>query len=449
MTSITTPPAPDARVIRKVALASTVGSIIEWYDFALFGVAAGVVFNKLFFPADDPLVGTMLAFAVNAVAFFIRPVGGVIFGHFGDRIGRRKVLAITLVIMGASTTLIGLLPTYEQIGVAAPVLLILVRCLQGLGAGAEFSGAVIMVAEYAPEKKRGLYTSLPNTGVAVGLLLATGLFTLVLQLPEAALLSWGWRIPFLISAVGVGIGLYIRLRLDETPEFAALQEKEDKPRRMPAMQLLQTQGRAVVVGILACFAESSTSYLAKTFVLAYVADQLGLSEQIGLTAVMVASAVSIATIPLFGHLGDRFGRRRVYLVGTVFVGLFVAPFFLLLNTKSSMLIVLAVVGLYALGVRAMSGTQGAYLSEMFKPDVRFSGVAFAREISSPLAGGVAPLIATALLAATGTWWSVAAYIAAMSVISAVAVIIGPGTPKPARPQAPEVVVEQAATATGA
>ncbi|MFD7713143.1 MFS transporter [Streptomyces sp. NPDC059786] len=443
MTALTDPPAPDLKTVRKVALASTIGSVIEWYDFALFGVAAGVVFNKLFFPADDPLVGTMLAFAVNAVAFFIRPIGGVIFSHFGDRIGRRKVLAITLVIMGTSTVLIGTLPTYEQVGVAAPVLLILVRCLQGLGAGAEFSGAVIMVAEYAPEKRRGLYTSLPNTGVALGLLLATGVFSLVLQLPSAALLSWGWRIPFLISAVGVALGLYIRVRLDETPEFKALQQNQDKPQRIPAVKLLRTQGRAVIVGILACFAESSTSYLAKTFVLAYVADQLGLSEQIGLTGVMVASVVSVATIPLFGHLGDRLGRRRVYCMGAIAVGLFVVPFFLLLNTKSSVLIVLAIVMLYALGVRAMSGTQGAYLSEMFAPDVRFSGIAFAREISSPLAGGVAPLIATALLAATGTWWSVAAYIAAMSVISTVAVIIGPG--KPAKVRTPVVVKPTAAT----
>lgn len=420
-------PVPSPREVRKVAAASTIGSIIEWYDFALFGVAAGVVFNKLFFPDSDPLIGTMLAFAVNAIAFFIRPVGGVIFGHFGDRIGRRKVLAITLVIMGGSTTLIGLLPTHHQVGMLAPILLIIVRCVQGLGAGAEFSGAVIMIAEYAPEKRRGFYTSLPNMGVAIGLLSATGIFSLMLMLPEEALLSWGWRVPFLLSAAGVVLGLYIRLRLEETPEFAQLEKQETKATRIPALELLSTQGRAVVVGVLACFAESTTSYLAKTFVLAYIADSLGLSEQIGLTGVMLASAVSIATIPMFGHLGDLFGRRNVYLVGTIGVGILIMPFFLMLNSERPLLMVLAIILLYAFGVRAMSGTQGAFLSEMFDAKVRFSGVALSREISSPLAGGLAPLIATGLLAWTGSWWSVAAYVGAMSLISTLAVLIGPGT----------------------
>lgn len=411
------------RTLRRSATASVVGSTIEWYDFTLFGTAAAFIFGGLFFPSMDPVAGAFAAFAANAVGIFIRPLGGLIFGSLGDRIGRKALLAVTLVMMGIATTLIGLLPTYASIGLWAPALLVACRVIQGLGAGAEFGGSVVLVAEHAPEHRRGFYTSLPMAGVALGLMLGTGMFSLVSLLPDEQLLSWGWRIPFLLSAPGVALGLWIRLKVTETEEFIEV-KKSGRQAKIPALAVIRSQPRSLIVGALAVIAENGTSYLAKTFVLTYVAVYLGMSKQVGLTGVLLASAVSLVTLPLYGSLADRFGARRIYFWSAVSVGAFAFPFFWLLNTETTWGVLAAIIVLYAICVRGMSGTQGAFLSNLYEPRVRVSGVTMSKEIASPLAGGISPLVATALLGWSHSYWPVAVYLIGIAAISAIAVTVG-------------------------
>jgi len=412
--------------IREVVAASVVGTVIEWYDFFIYGAAAAVVFNELFFPSFGPLAGTMAAFGTYAVGFFARPVGGIIFGNLGDKIGRKAILVTTLMLMGLATTLMGLLPTAGTIGVWAPILLLALRILQGLGAGAEFGGAVVMAAEYSPEGRRGLYASLPCTGVAIGLLLSSGIFALFSSLPEEQFLAWGWRVPFLLSIFIVAVGLYIRLRVLETPVFSQVKETDTEVER-PVVEVVRAQRRNLLVAIGARFSENGNSYLFNTFVLTYVASQLGLSENTALTGVLIASALGLLSIPFFGALSDRVGRRPVYLGGAVFVALFAFPFFWLLNTESTPLIWLAIVLSTTVGIYAMFSPQAAYFSELFDTRVRYSGLALSRELSAPLAGGVAPFIATALLAWSGSYWPVAVYMIVLSLITIVAVYLGPET----------------------
>lgn len=410
----------------QVIGASVIGTIMEWYDFFIFAAAAALVFPALFFPEREPLTGTLLAFGTYGLGFFARPVGGIIFGNLGDKIGRKTVLVITLLLMGIATTLIGVLPTFERLGLWAAVLLIALRILQGLGAGAEFGGAVIMAAEYSPQGKRGLYASLPCTGVAIGLLLSSGVFSLFAALPEEQFLAWGWRVPFLLSIVVVAVGLYVRLRILETPVFSQVKETNTEV-GIPVLEVVRSQPRNLLVAIGARFSENGNAYIIQTFTLTYVATQLGMADNVALRGVLIASAIGIFTIPLFGALSDRVGRRPVYMFGSAFLALFAFPFFWLLNTETSVLIWLAIVLANSVGVYSMFSPQAAYFAELFDTRVRYSGLALAREVSAPLAGGIAPFIATYLLSRTGTYWPIALYMIVLALISLVALAFGPET----------------------
>jgi metabolite-proton symporter len=411
----------------RVVLASAVGSALEWYDFFIYGTAAALVFNELFFPKLDPRIGTLAAFATFGVGFFARPFGGIVFGHFGDRLGRKPMLVMTLLLVGVATFLIGLVPTYEQIGVWAPVLLVMLRLVQGFGAGAEYGGAVIFAVEYAPEGKRGLFGSWAPIGVTMGNLMAAGVFALVTMLPKEDFLAWGWRIPFLLSALLVAFGLYIRLSIAETPVFSQVAETR-KPLKAPVLDAIRRHPRSFLVVIGARLAENGLGYLFPVFGLNYVVQQLGMPKSTALFGVIISQFLSLLTIPLFSALSDRIGRRPVYLGAALFSAAWAFPFFMLCETKEPVLIWLAFIGATTIGVSGMFGPQAAYFSELFGPRVRFGGFAFARELGSILAGGPAPFLAAYLMTQSGgNPWSVALYIIVLSLLTAFAVFMGPET----------------------
>ncbi|HZP93664.1 MAG TPA: MFS transporter [Burkholderiales bacterium] len=413
--------------LRRVFLASAVGSALEWYDFFIYGTAAALVFGELFFPKADPAVGTLLAFASFGVGFFARPFGGLVFGHLGDRIGRKPVLVITLLLVGGGTFLIGVLPTYESIGVWAPILLVVMRLVQGFGAGAEYGGAVIVAVEHAPPGKRGLFGSWAPIGVTIGILLANGVFAIFSSLSREAFLSWGWRIPFLLSIVLIFVGLYIRARLSETPVFSEIASK-NVVARSPVMEAVKKHPREFLVVVGARLAENGLGYLFPVFALNYMTQQLHLPKPMILQANILAYAVQLFTIPFFSALSDRVGRRPVYMGGALFSAAFAFPFFLLVNTQAQPLIYLALVLAVAVGVGAMFGPQAAYFAELFGARLRYSGFAFARELGSILAGGPAPFVAAALLLyAGGQPWLVAGYMMLLALLTAAAVYIGPET----------------------
>lgn len=412
--------------IKKVALASFIGTTIEWYDYFIFGTAAALVFNQLFFPTVDPIIGTLAAFATFGVGFLARPLGGAIFGHYGDRIGRKAMLVLTLLMMGIATFLIGLLPTYEAIGVWAPVLLVVLRLVQGFGVGGEWGGAVLMAVEHSPSNKRGFYGSWPQMGVPAGLLLSTGVFAVFTWLPEEQFLAWGWRLPFLISILLVAVGLYIRLALLETPAFRQVQETRTQA-RVPIVDVLRTYPKSVLLVIGMRIAENGSFFVFSVFVLAYATEQLGLARSTVLAGVLIAAAVQLFAVPVWGALSDKIGRRPVYMGGAVFSLLFAFPFFWLINTQATILVWLAIVLALAVGHAAMYGPQAAFFPELFGTRVRFSGIAFSRELASIFAGALSPFIATALLAWAGNYWPVAVYLGAMALITTVAVYLAPET----------------------
>lgn len=407
--------------IKQVAFASMIGTTIEWYDFFLYGTAAALVFNQLFFPTFEPLAGTLAAFGTYAVGFFARPVGGIVAGHYGDKIGRKAMLVLTLMVMGVATVLIGLLPTYESIGIWAPILLVTMRIFQGLGVGGEWGGAVLMAVEHSPPNRRGFFGSWPQIGVPLGLLSANLVFLLVNQsMSEAAWLAWGWRIPFLLSIVLIAVGLFIRLRIAETPAFEQVRESHTEA-GMPIVDVVRTYPKQVLQAMGMRIAENGAFYVFSVFVLTYVSQQLGLSSSTAQTGILIAAGIGIASLPFFGWLSDRIGRRPVYLFGAVFSLLFAFPFFWLMNTESTILIWLAIILSLVLGHDAMYGPQAAYFCELFSTRVRYSGASLGYQLASVLAGGLSPLIATALLGYYG-YTAVAWYLAGMALITVVAVL---------------------------
>ncbi|MDR7303652.1 MFS transporter [Haloactinomyces albus] len=418
---------PPATPVRRVAATALIGSVIEWYDFFLYGSMAAVVFNQVFFPAVDPLIGTLVAFATFGVGFVARPIGGIVLGNYGDKLGRRTILMITLLIMGIATTLMGVIPSYDAIGIWAPVLLVVFRLLQGFGAGAEFGGATLMSVEYAPPSRRGVTGSLPAAGVMVGLLLATGAVAAFSSLPEEQFLSWGWRIPFLFSIVMVGVGLYLRARINETPAFANLKQERTEV-KTPVLEAIRTEPKNVLVVVGGRMAEHVVLYLYAVFMLTYISQQLDLPRTTALIGVVIAALISLVTVPLFGALTDRVGRRPVYIAGAALSALSAFPIFWLVGTGSTALIWLALIFGIAVGWAAMVAAQCVYFNELFPARLRYSGSVFGREIASIFAGALAPLVATALLAwSGGAAWPIAVYIILMSLITALAVYLGPET----------------------
>ena len=408
--------------IRRVVLASFIGTTIEWYDYFIYGTAAALVFNKLFFPTLDPFTGTIAAFGTFAVGFFARPIGGLVFGHYGDKLGRKNMLVATLVLMGVATFLIGVLPTHARIGVAAPVLLVVLRFIQGFGVGGEWGGAVLMAVEHGHKGRRGFFGSCAQAGVPIGLLLATGVFTLLnSQLTDAQFLAWGWRIPFLIGILLLAVGLYIRLAILESPLFQKLQEQEPE-RPAPIREVLTKYPRNVLIAMGARFAENASFYIFTVFIYTYAENHLQLERQIILNAILIASAAQFIAVPCFGALSDRVGRRPVYIFGAIFTALFAMPFFLLVNTQSPVYITLALVLAVAIGHAAMYGPQAAFFSELFGTRVRYSGVSLGYQLASPFAGGLAPIIAALLLKwSDGNPWPVAVYLAFTAGITLIAI----------------------------
>ena len=422
------PQSADIRkLVRRTLLSAIIGTAVEWYDFYLYATAAAAIFNQIFFPSYSRLTGTLLAYATFAIGFLVRPVGSLVFGRLGDRIGRKRVLVITLVMMGGSTTAIGLLPTYAHIGIWAPLLLTLLRAIQGFGSGAEYAGAVLLAVEYAPPEKRGLYGSIPYTGLAAGLLLSLIAFSLASRLPAHEFMAWGWRVPFLLSAFVVVVGMVLRTSLKETPIFSQLIEKGQRS-RAPVRDVWAVARRPLLCAMGARIGDNSLAYIYESFVIVYATQQLGVPRPQILGALMVSAAAQLFTVPLFGWLSDKVGRRPVYLAGALLSALFVFPFFKLLETRSVVLIYGALLLVSAVAKTLMTSAQSPWFAEMFPAPVRYTGFALAREVTSPISGGIAPMIATALLTAGGgSPHLVAWYVVGLGAITAISVSLGPET----------------------
>ncbi|GAA4996574.1 MFS transporter [Kitasatospora paranensis] len=409
----------------KVVGASLIGTTIEWYDYFLYGTAAALVFGKVFFPNTDPLTGTLLSFLTYAIGFAARPLGALVFGHFGDRIGRKRLLVLSLLLMGGATALIGCLPTYRQVGVAAPVLLTALRLVQGFALGGEWGGAVLLVSEHGDSRRRGFWASWPQGGAPAGNLLAAGVLSLMTGVQsDSAFLAWGWRVPFLLSALLVMVGLWIRLSVDESPLFRqalAAAEARRSVEQPPLIAVLRHHWRDVLIAMGARMAENISYYVMTTFVLAYAVGHVHLPKQTALNAVLIASAVQFALIPVFGALSDRVGRKPVYLVGAVGVGIWAFVFFGMVDSRSFGTMVAAItVGL--IFHSAMYAPQAAFFSELFATRMRYSGASIGAQFSSVAAGAPAPLIATALLKDYGSATPIAVYVAIAAAITIVAVL---------------------------
>ena len=411
----------DKKSLRRIVFASVVGNALEWYDFFLYSTAAALVFGGLFFPkGTDPLVGTLAAFAGFAVGFAARPFGGVLFGHIGDRYGRRGALVWTLSIMGAATFLIGFLPTYAQVGLWAPVLLLVLRLLQGVAAGGEWGGGVLMISESAPPEKRGYYAAWSQIGVGGGFVLSAAVFFLVQMLPKDAFMSWGWRIPFLLSIVIFGVGVYVRSRLPESAEFAEA-EAAGKKARMPVLEVIRQHPREILMAMGLRVAENGGSYIVLAFSLVY-GKFIGVSNKVMLAGVIVSMTVELGTMLLWGRLSDRIGRKPVYMIGAAGFVVIAFPFFWLIDTQVPALIWLAFLLGNAVCHGAMIGTQPSLMGELFSTEVRYSGMALGHEIASVFAGGLSPLIATALLAHYHAAWPVALLMIALGMITVISLL---------------------------
>lgn len=417
--------AGENSVVRKVAWASFLGTTVEWYDFFLYGTAAALVFPRLFFPGFSPLAGTLASFATFGVAFFARPVGGIVFGHFGDRVGRKTLLVTTLLLMGGATFLIGALPTFRQAGVLAPILLVLLRVTQGFAVGGEWGGATLMVVEHAPERHRTFYASWPQLGVPAGLVLSSLAFTACASLPEPQFLAWGWRVAFLLSLVLIALALFIQLRLEESPVFSRVREL-GMAARAPVVEVLRAYRGAVVLATGVVFVTISAFYITTTFSLSYLTQQLGVPRRVGLIGNVLFSVAEAAIILISARAADRIGKYRVAIWSAWWVVLWSYPFFWLLSTRQPVLIWLAM-SVAAVGMGSLYGIVGAILAELFEPRVRCSGISLGYQIAALLGGAPTPFIATFLIHRSGgSTWSVATYLAATALISLIAVYVVAG-----------------------
>lgn len=377
-------------------IASLLGTTIEWYDFYIYGTAAALIFNKIFFPAFDPITGTLAAFATYSVGFLARPLGGLIFGHFGDRIGRKAMLLVTLLLMGVPTIAVGLIPSYEKIGYWAAALLVLMRFMQGVAVGGEWGGAVLMAVEHAPEGKKGFFGSLPQTGVAPGLILSSLAMASVAGLPEQDMLSWGWRVPFLASVVLVAVGWFIRMKVSESPDFEAM-KRHGKEVKVPAAEVFRNHRPALLKIIGARLGEVTWFFTVTAFALSYATMNVGLPKPLILNAVTIGATVALFTMPIAGILGDRIGHKRVFVIGAGLVCFFAFAFFSMLQTKSTGMVYLSMIIAIGLGYAFMYGPEGSLFSAQFPAEIRYSGISLGVQISGAIGGGLAPIIGTYLM----------------------------------------------------
>ena len=413
--------------LRRATLASSVGSALEYYDFALYGLASALIFGKLFFSNLDPGTALVASFATYGVGFLARPLGGLFFGTLGDRLGRKTVLVITIGLMGGASTLVGVLPTFDAIGIWAPILLVVLRLAQGFGAGAEQAGATTLMAEYAPRRRRGFFAALPFVGIQAGTLLAAGVFTYLGTIPEELLLSGVWRIPFLASVLLIAVAIIIRLRLRESPTFVAL-EKHDQVSERPLKEIFTKSRPSLLRGIGLRMAENGGSYIFSTLSISYVTGTIGIGSWIGPLAVAIGSLVGIVSVPLAGHLSDRFGRVPVYRFGAAVIVALAFPGWYLLSLGNPVIVIIVIALAIGFGVNTMLGSQCSLLPELFGNRHRYIGVAVSREFSAVLAGGLAPVLGALLLNLTGgQWWPIAIFVFVLGLITFATTFITPET----------------------
>jgi MFS family permease len=410
--------------LRKAVIAATIGTTIEWYDFFIYGTAAGLVFGKLYFPNSDPLTATLAAFGTYFIGFVGRPIGAAIFGHYGDRIGRKATLIATLMCMGIATFLVAFVPTYESIGIWGAVLLTVLRMIQGIGVGGEWGGSVLLAMEWSrTHGQRGLVASWPQFGVPCGLFLSNLAILAYSAWSGDQFGGWGWRLPFALSIVLVGIGLWIRLGILETPVFQELLNK-NKIEKAPILEVIKRQPREIILSALLRMAEQAPFYIFTAFIFAYAVGTLHMSRNLILTAVLVGSCVSFITIPLSGHISDRIGRKKMYLLGAAATGVFGFIYFGMVDTAAPVLVFVAIV-LSLIPHDMQYGPQAALIAEAFTPRLRYSGASLGYQLASIIAGGPAPLIATALFAAYHSGYAISIYIAACAVVSLIAAALMP------------------------
>jgi MFS transporter, MHS family, shikimate and dehydroshikimate transport protein len=412
--------------IKRVVVSSVIGTAVEWYDFLVYGTATALVFNKLFFPMSDPALGIIAAFGTYAVGFLARPLGAAIFGHFGDRVGRKAMLAMTIIIMGLGTFLIGLLPTYDQIGIAAPVLLVLLRLLQGIGLGGEWGGAVLMVVENAPARNRGLLGSMVQIGWPIGNLAAIGIFAALSQVPDSDFLAWAWRIPFLISIVLVGVGLYIRLQLDETPVFREIEAKNEVA-KLPLVEILTQHRRSFFTAVGLKLSEVSYAIIVGVFSISYVTGHLAMPRSVIINAILVSAAVALLIIPVFGWLSDRIGRKTMFYASCLFAMAFAFPLFWLLDTRDPLTITLTVVAAISFGQMVGFSVGAPWYSELFAARLRYSGASLGFQVGAAI-GGLTPFAAATFMAWTGgASWPISIYLIVVAFITFIAAMAAPET----------------------
>jgi len=413
---------PKQAPTAKIVAASAFGTIVEWYDFFIYGTAAALVFGRLFFPTSNATVSTLAALSVYAVGYVARPLGGILFGHFGDRVGRKSMLVLSMLLMGFGTLLVGVLPTYEQIGILAPALLILLRLLQAVGLGGEWGGAVLLVCESAPARRRGLFGSFVQLGNPIGRMVATAVFALTTRLPEGDFLSWGWRIPFLASALLVGVGLVIRFQISETPEFQKLKDSK-RTSRMPVLEALIQFRRETLTAVGLKITEVAWVGILTVFAVTYLTQQLGMQRSVVLDAVSLATLAELFVMPFSGWLSDRVGRRTIYLTGTAFGILLAFPIFWLFETRDTTIVTLAIVAGIVLCQGIVFALHASFMPELFGTNVRYSGISLGFQLGAAIGGGLTPVIATAIVAwSGGATWPVSLMLVVLGLITFFAVL---------------------------